>query len=498
MQIIVPTTAEEIRDQWIQDYASLMFSQGVVNPAIGQGSEPYIRATAIANIALLLFTQIQLAAQDTSELYAEGDALENIRIAMGLEEVIAQGSVGKITVSIPGGQSVTFLDGLDIQYPNGLRGKVNGTQAGVTNGKSINIKSIDTGTDTNLAPGTEVKFANPPAYVSATAIVGANGLSGGTNEETDAEKRTRILEKRRNVPAGGNWSYVRDLALKNPIVQECFVYPALGGPGSCKVIVTKDINKDFQDYTRDIVDGIDDVKNSIFSAMPVPYEIIVDTVNNYPIDISIQLSLTNNKQFKGWESNTTIQFPKLKSSSPIPIAVTSIVDSKNFVILANTSDNGTPVIGQSRIQWIEKNTKKVIKATIMAYSVIDGTHMQITVDYPMVIAGISLAVGDLIGPAITNAQNYVNTWCDIMNTLGPSENTTNNYILPRAKRRPFVDDTYPSSLTAKQESDLENAYVNEIISAELFSTTTEPPVPADINTNPYILTTNKLAFYKAI
>lgn len=486
-QINIPSSSEEIRDQWLKNYKVGMIIAGVDNPAIEPGSEPYIRATANANIALTLFAQIQLAANDSSELTAEGDALDDIREATGLPEILARPAAGELVASIVGTASVTFVDGLEFQLENGLRGQVNGTQIGIQNGDLVQVIMIDSGSASNADAGDEVTWLNPPLYVNTTAQVGPDGLIGGTDEETDNEKRERILDRRRQVPAGGNWGYLVELAENSTdVVQKAFVYPTLGGPGSVKVVVTKSQNASTGDWSRIVPDSsLSLVRTAIFSNMPVPYEIIIESITEEDSDVSLSMELSDVNGFENFDQ----PYPSISGSTFNQVKVATKTSSSQITV----DHSNTPARLGDRIMWWSPTTKEFVKATVTANQTL--VTDQLTLDRPLVDSeGTEVAVGDYISPAIVNGTDMAITFLQQMNNLGPAENE-NTTTYPRAARRPAIQTEFYTELTSRQISPLEDNF-EEIISVEYTTTPAAPTVAASVSDSPNVLVLNHFGIYE--
>jgi uncharacterized phage protein gp47/JayE len=70
---------------------------------------------------------------------------------------------------------------------------------------NVSLEAITTGEAGNKLTGDELTFESPPANIEADASVVVD-LSGGLDQETDAELLERVLYAKRNPPAGGRFS----------------------------------------------------------------------------------------------------------------------------------------------------------------------------------------------------------------------------------------------------------------------------------------------------
>lgn len=499
-QIYIPASAEEIRDAWLTDYRLMLIAAGVSNPAVQPGSEAYIRATATANCILGLFANIEISAEDTSELTATGTALDAIREALGLVDVGAAPAGGNVTVGVVGASPVLFADGTEFVLPNGLRGAVSGSQV-KSNGESVAVLMVDTGEASNAVAGTKIRWVSPPLNVLAEAEVGIDGLTGGTDPEGDDRKRERILNRRRYLPAGGNWAHLVELAEGSTgSVQKAFVYPALGGPGSAKVVVTKAANLDSAtwDLSRELgaTSIAQHVEPAIFGEAPQPSEIVVQSAQelNTGVALSLTLPAQNSPGGKsiGWVNSAP--FPALVVGDGGNVTITNITaDKKTVTIDAQTTT--APVANETKISWWCSDTGKVVTSNVVTSSGSSGAWVLVLTD-PLVSGAFGAAVGDYISPAAHNLQAYADSWCSEMNKLGPGENTADQSRLPRARRHPYSETGWSAELTAKQITNLMNAH-SEISDAEYaLITPSSVTVPGSIDQAPYVRRLTHFAIYK--
>lgn len=497
--IYVPASAEEIRDAWLTDYRLMMIQAGVANPAVQPGSEAFIRATAIANTVLGLYANIEISADDTSELTATGTALDAIRESLGLLDVGAAGASGKLLVGVVGASAVLFADGTEFVLPNGLRGSVFGSQS-KSNGQSLDVKMIDTGEDSNATAGTKVRWISPPLNVLAEAEVDVDGLTGGTDPESDERKRERILNRRRNLPAGGNWSHLVELSeASTGSVQKCFVYPALGGPGSAKVVVTKSANlkTDTWDLSRELgTASVAVVENAIFAEAPQPAELVIQSAQE--LDTGVALSLTLPAQNSpggkaiGWINSAP--FPALVGGDAGKVTITNVTtDKKTITISAQTTT--APIDDETKISWWCADSGEVVTAIVDSHSGASGAWV-LNLDKPLTSGIFGATTGDYVSPGAHNIQAYANTWCGEMNKLGPGENTADQSRLPRARRHPYSESGWSAELTARQITNLMNAH-SEITDAEYsLITPSSVTVPGSIDSAPYVRRLTHFAIYK--
>ena len=109
---------------------------------------------------------------------------------------------------------------------------------------SVPVEATVAGEIGNAAPGTAAALVSPIAGIESQAQVGGAGIGSGSDEETDAELRDRVLQRLRNPGQGGNaQDYVR-WALEVPGVTRAWCYPLLNGLGTVGVAVMRDLDDD--------------------------------------------------------------------------------------------------------------------------------------------------------------------------------------------------------------------------------------------------------------
>lgn len=493
-----PRNADELKSQFLRDIRLAAIDSGQAEPPTQPGTDWDFLGTAVSNICILGFANLDAADQDRSLLTAQEPALDDIRKAEGLPEVPAAGATGKLVVTIAGATTIT--NGLQYLYPNGLRGRVTQTYINPADQSEVNVEAIDVGTQTNLEGGEEVTFVSPPVNVASTAKVSiGTPLTGGTDKETPERKRARILNDRRNKPAGGNWAHVRKIALESlGSVQDCYVSCALGGPGSAKVVPVKDFDIENNDYSRALPSsGLATVRSAIQAQLPGLQEIVVQAAADEPVDVTIRITIPDSSlaggNGRGWTDSPVWPILEVTDGNLVLI---SAVGSASDVITVTAQTATSPVAGQTHISWWSTVDQKFYTALVTAVAGSVGAWV-LTLDRPFVDSnGASAATGEFISPAAQNLEKYGATWVNLFRTLGPGENTADSNRIPRAKRRPFVTVEDPSDLTTSMLGELSKVYP-EITNYEYgYRSKSTPTVPASVVTAPNILTPRNFGIYK--
>jgi len=145
-------------------------------------------------------------------------------------QAIATGTVGTV---IPEGSEVASSDGVSYattqDHTIGLLGTV-----------TITIEATETGADGNEDAGASLSFVSPIDGVDSAAIVASDGLTGGSDEETDNNYRSRILNRKRRVPHGGCEHDLESWMKEIAGVTRAWVFPLYNGVGTVAVAFVRD------------------------------------------------------------------------------------------------------------------------------------------------------------------------------------------------------------------------------------------------------------------
>lgn len=483
---------DELRSKFLRDIELGLNAQGIDNPAVEEGTDYYISGTAYASGTSILVAQLARLIKNSSELTATGLELDQIRSAIGLPIVPAIGATGRIFPVISGNNLITFPAGIQFTLDrNGKRGEIAGAQT-ILAGGSLAVRMIDTGFDSDAAAEEKLTFTNPPVNVSVSAIVDADGLTGGTDDENDERKRQRILNRRRNVPGGGNPGQLIELAESSTgSVQKAFVYPAILGPSYAKVVVTKSFQLDkskIRDFSRELGDSsLAIIASAVLAELPSGIEITVESAQDQLFSCSIGLTLPD-AQDGGFKDS--IPFPALIPADNGRVTATVITSTNEITVSAL---GAAPVVG-NKILWWSPVKKEFLEAQIVSFTGSAGSYA-LTLDRPLAIADEIVAIGDYISPAASNSQNYGESFLRECNKLGPGENTSSSDRLPRAKRRPFITEDWDSGLKSNQlkAMSLSNPEIQDF--AWIYRSLNAPTVPALASTSPNVLVPLHFAIY---
>jgi hypothetical protein len=495
-QIYIPKGAEELRDQWLRDFRLAAIDAGVEEPPVHPGTDAWMKATAAANLALIGLSNVAIAESDSNVLEAEGAPLDRQRVALTLPEETASPSSGAIVVRVDGATTIT--SGTQLVLPNGLRIRVVGNYMNPADRAEVDVIAIDSGTATNLAAREKVRFVAPPANVREEATVSeSRPLAGGTDVEDTERKRRRILNALRVRPAGGNWSQLREVAIQSlGSIADAFVYPAIGGPGSAKVVPVTAFDRQTGSYSRVPPEAsVAVVRAAIHALVPSPMEIVVQAPDPEPLDVSIRLDLPPSVLAGGTGQGWTdpAPWPTLEPADGGRVTVTSA----NGISLTVTAQTATaPLPAQTSVAWWSPLDQRFYTALVVAQSGSAGAW-SLTLDAPLVdSAGDSPQIGDFVCPAAFNLAGYGTTWINLLESLGPGENVGPTVDhLPRRLRHPFTRDESPASVSNATLRGFVSDH-DEVAAVSLeHASASSPPVPATLSDAPKIFEPRHFAIY---
>jgi uncharacterized phage protein gp47/JayE len=221
--ITVPT-----RDDVLAEYlAALKVARPQTDTS--KGSPEWARANALVELVYGLHWQVRTAQRSiwpTEDTPTE-DLERHAELRVG-QRIVASKASGTDALRVTGtlaGAAVTTGDTL--AHSDGTRFQVAETVTVGAGTADVSIEAITAGIVGNKVSGDALTFETPPANINAAASLVVT-LSGGYDQETDAELLERVQDAFRNPPAGGRFSDYRQWARDIPGVGGAYCY----GPSS--------------------------------------------------------------------------------------------------------------------------------------------------------------------------------------------------------------------------------------------------------------------------
>lgn len=440
-------TSDQVRDDY-QRYYKLEKPDAL----IGEKTEPYARGAATAAIVMPLYANAQTLARTTDLDDATMPQLTEECVRIGIPTPFpAVGGGGFVKVSASAGGTTLFagdecktIDGTNLRYVC--------TRDGLyLDGAPVPIAGFDTGPQTNLAAGTELKWTNPrPGCNSRTTIIAQGngvGLEGGRAAETEDEVANRIRSAKANPPAAGNEAEVRKFVTKTPglPVQEVFVYAAPDGSGTTSFALTL-APAEAGASRAPTAAQIADARAYLIGQFPkddgiIDLLVLEDAVNViYKIDWAPKV--------RGWVDAVT--WPPYHPS--IAPAVLGIVDALNFTIDTATQ----PQSGQS-FGFFDRVTRTFRRKRVLTSTINGGGGYDIVCDASNAASDESFvpAIGDIACPFSESLDLLVAETLRVFERVGPGELFA-GFFDPgfRQRRDPPTTEIWFSTLTTRSFNDV--------------------------------------------
>lgn len=495
MKTYVPANAAQIRDDFLTDLRLAAIEAGVAEPPVHEGTDWHLLGTAIGEMGLGQYANIRIGEERTNILDAVGDDLKRESQALGLPELEPSKASGRLRVEVVSG-TATFQAGALAVLPNGKTVQVVARQT-VVNGGEVDVEATEAGTSGNAKGGTVASWLSPPVNAKSAATVSTSApLTLGLDAESDDHRRKRILNKLQNSPAGGNWAHIRELGLNaSPAFRDVFVYPALGGPASCKVVPVKAFDAVNGDWSPvPTTAQMQTLRAALGAELSDSVEIVKQAPAAVDLNATLLVTVPNAKAAggdgNGWTDQTV--WPLLEIADAGVVTVSAVTSPTQVTVTAQTA---TPPTGaQSHVMWWSTLDQKFHVRTVLSSSGSSGAWA-LTFDAPLTdSAGFGPAVGDYISPALVHADKYRSTWLAIAESFGPSENTADPNRLPRALRHPLAATEQGPTMTQAQLTAFQSAHAE--VSDLAWGVTSALAVPAAVLSAPEVFRPARFGIYR--
>lgn len=313
------------------DYSALRaallrdISNQLPDAAVGADSDFAIRANAVAAAIEGLYQHQQWIVRQILPDTADSDYLERWAGLYGITRKPAVAASGTITFSatsgglIPAGTAASSANGAVFVTLNSRVIATNGTLA-------VASAAQQAGTSGNLAVASVLTLAAAPAGIANQATVSI-AMMGGTESESDTDLLTRLLQRLRRPPHGGNANDYLSWALSVAGVAEAYVYPLRRGLGTVDVVV--------QSVSGGLPSAqlMSDVQAVINLAKPVTANCLVLAATHIPVAITAVLTLSSGTLAQAQamiNSGLSAYFSQLKPGD-------SVIKSRLTAIISDTA-----------------------------------------------------------------------------------------------------------------------------------------------------------------
>lgn len=479
-------TVDQFRTDYLRTYSNELQRRGVSNPNVSFGAEIYSRGQAISVLAGVIVANLPIQADAQMPDSAQGADLLRQGKVYKLAPKDPGGSTGPLIFASSGAGPSLVVVGQPLEDVFGQSYKV--AIGGLYNDQDpIPIESISTGSATNLAEGSALRWVTPPAFAQSVSFVGAGGFAGGTDAEDQEAFRARLLDRIRNPPGGGNAAQVAgwaEGAATSAI--KAFVYPCITGGASLQLCVCQAPTLTNKSRVVNALVRLSVILPALISQIPEFAAVTLTTSKDVPLDVSMGLALplatTAGGPGGGWVDASP--WPVFASSGFA--AVTAATNSTSFSVNADFA----PTPGVTRICWLSPFEWKLYFATVVTSS---GTGpYAITIDKPFV----GIATGQFISPQAERSDVYFNTLLGFFAGMGPGEVTNIVGLLPRVLRKPLISSSlFPSEPAASMLHAVESAGREVLDTSYLYRSATTQALPANPATGPNIFVPQRLGFY---
>lgn len=203
------------------------------------------------------------------------------RLEKGRTAAVA--ATGPIAVT---GVTGSLVDaGVVYQYEDGRLYTVTQTTTLVAGAAVVPVRANDVGTIGNLAGGT-LTAVSPVVGVNSTAIIGVDGIVGGTDQETVDALRARVRQAFKNPSKVGNSADFIEWALEVPGVTQAWALPRWMGPGTFGLTFVRDTDVSIYPTPAQVAE----VQAHLDARRPVTAEVYafapIDRVLNFTIKLT--------------------------------------------------------------------------------------------------------------------------------------------------------------------------------------------------------------------
>lgn len=233
MAFVRPTLSELV-DRVQQDLVSRL----ALSSPILRRSMVYVLSRVLAGAVHMLHAHLEFLSRQVFPDQADGDYLVRHAALFGLARKPAEYAVGPVAVTGTNGTVVPA--GAVLLRADGTRYVVDEAVTIAGGAGALTVTAGAAGAAANAGAGTALTFESPIAGVNATAAVGAGGLVNGSDEESEAALRGRLLERLREPPHGGSAADYVAWAKQVPGVTRAWCYPTELGAGTVVVRFARD------------------------------------------------------------------------------------------------------------------------------------------------------------------------------------------------------------------------------------------------------------------
>jgi uncharacterized phage protein gp47/JayE len=228
---LVTFTRDELIARYKRDYRLRNPEADVVS------GQPDLDAKLAADLVLPVYHDAKLIAGGINEDAATGDRLDLVGERVGRRRGAAAGASGYVAVTAAaGGGTINEFD--ELENPQTKKKYESAETRTRNNGEHIRVRAKSKGPETDVAPGTILRWTSPRPGIGQNATVVEQtdgiGLTGGAEAEGDPRYLDGIRDLKQNPSGGDNDAELRDVIRKTPDIpiEQVFTYPAAYAGGT--------------------------------------------------------------------------------------------------------------------------------------------------------------------------------------------------------------------------------------------------------------------------
>lgn len=247
-----------------------------------------VLAYVLAGVAYGLYGFIAWVALQVFPDTATSDNLRRWAAIWGITPIAATAASGNIIIT--GTDGTLIPSGTEFRRSDGILYKSTADATIASGTATVNVQAETTGATTDSSINTKLSFVSPIAGAASFGLVDSNGLTGGSDDETDASLETRLLNRIQNPPQGGDANDYIQWALQVAGVTRAWVYPLELGIGTVSVRFMMD-----NTYSDGIPQAGDvtTVQNYINNLKPVTADVTVVAPVAVPLNFTIHLNIAD-------------------------------------------------------------------------------------------------------------------------------------------------------------------------------------------------------------
>lgn len=329
---------------------------------VGADGDLAVRFYAVAAQIHGLYMQAAWTEKQCFPQTAGGEYLDHHAALRGLERKKAARAEGSLrfsvkeaaqdAITIPAG-TVCMTAGL-VRFETLEEGRLEAGALAV----EVPAAAVETGSAGNAAAGTVVQMAVAP--VGIAACTNPEAFAGGSDDESDEELRTRVMETYRRLSNGANAAFYKKKAMSFDEVVSAVVLPRARGVGTVDVVITSREGVPDEELLEQVRSCFDEVRE-------IAVDVTVLKPETQTVDVSVSVKAAENydsqtvleqaaQALSGYFDGTRLGKDVLRAE--LGAAVYAVEGVENYVLSAPAADTAIgetvlPVLGTLSVEAMD-------------------------------------------------------------------------------------------------------------------------------------------------